>query len=649
MSGKRIYWCLRVMCVTGLTIGGASFALASNEGQAAAEQVSVASYQGFMNNWLYTHSGQSRGPNGAQHDPARDNILSLFQSYGLSAALEPFTYGGQSGENVVATQTGTVYPERIYIIGGHYDSVNNPGADDNASGVALVLEAARILSQYPTDCTIRYIAFDLEELGLYGSHAYVNAHSGEDIRGMISLDMVCYDPNTDHCLLYGRTTSNPIKNALAAAVTEYSGGLTYTINGQLDQSDHAPFEAAGFQACLLIEGEVWNNPYYHTQNDKYESLGYLNFNYAVKMTRSVVGWLVDAAGVDIPVYKLAFSYPEGLPDYAAPSGGTVVRVAVSGVGGAEPATGTGQLHYNVGSGWQAVVMTEVTPNVYDAVLPAAACGTEVQYYFSAQATSGEGYVDPYLAPTNYYAATAAYGITVAYENTFDSNPGWTTTGQWAFGTPTGGGSNNHDPTSGHTGSYVYGYNLAGDYANNLPVRYLTTPAFDCTGQTHVQLEFWRWLGVESNSNYDQATVEASNNGTSWSVIWSATSTGAAVADTAWKLQVFDLATIADNQPTVYIRWGMGPTDSYVTYPGWNVDDVRLTGLLCEPPYPVGDLNCDGLVDFRDINPFILILTNPEAWAAAYPDCPSANGDINGDGSITFGDINPFIALLTGTP
>ncbi|HPM24141.1 MAG TPA: hypothetical protein PLP66_09555, partial [Phycisphaerae bacterium] len=60
MSGKRIYWCLRLVCVTGLTIGGASFALASNEGQAAAEQVSVASYQGFMNNWLYTHSGQSR-------------------------------------------------------------------------------------------------------------------------------------------------------------------------------------------------------------------------------------------------------------------------------------------------------------------------------------------------------------------------------------------------------------------------------------------------------------------------------------------------------------------------------------------------------------------------------------------------------------
>lgn len=62
---------------------------------------------------------------------------------------------------------------------------------------------------------------------------------------------------------------------------------------------------------------------------------------------------------------------------------------------------------------------------------------------------------------------------------------------------------------------------------------------------------------------------------------------------------------------------------------------------------VGDLNCDGVVDFGDINPFVLILSNPAAWQAAYPNCPAANGDINGNGSVDFGDINPFVALLTG--
>jgi len=61
----------------------------------------------------------------------------------------------------------------------------------------------------------------------------------------------------------------------------------------------------------------------------------------------------------------------------------------------------------------------------------------------------------------------------------------------------------------------------------------------------------------------------------------------------------------------------------------------------------GDLNCDDSVDFGDINPFVLRLSNPAAYQAAYPNCPDANGDINGDGSVDFGDINPFVALLTG--
>jgi aminopeptidase N len=64
----------------------------------------------------------------------------------------------------------------------------------------------------------------------------------------------------------------------------------------------------------------------------------------------------------------------------------------------------------------------------------------------------------------------------------------------------------------------------------------------------------------------------------------------------------------------------------------------------------GDVNCDGTVDFGDINPFVLLLSNESAWRAAYPGCPVLNGDINGDGTAgqaSFGDINPFVALLTG--
>jgi hypothetical protein len=81
--------------------------------------------------------------------------------------------------------------------------------------------------------------------------------------------------------------------------------------------------------------------------------------------------------------------------------------------------------------------------------------------------------------------------------------------------------------------------------------------------------------------------------------------------------------------------------------------TRRFGLFVEPTSAVlrvalrGDLNCDGSVNFGDINPFVLLLSNPAAWQAAYPACPSMTGDINGDGSVGFGDINPFVALLSG--
>ena len=57
------------------------------------------------------------------------------------------------------------------------------------------------------------------------------------------------------------------------------------------------------------------------------------------------------------------------------------------------------------------------------------------------------------------------------------------------------------------------------------------------------------------------------------------------------------------------------------------------------------MNCDGLINFADINPFVLALSNPATWQAAYPGCPVLNGDINGDGVVSFRDINPFVALL----
>lgn len=220
---------------------------------------------------------------------------------------------------------------------------------------------------------------------------------------------------------------------------------------------------------------------------------------------------------------------------------------------------------------------------------------------------------------------------VIYNFPLDTNPGWTTQGQWAFGHPTGGGSSGGDPTNGYTGTNVYGYNLGGDYANNLARQALTTTALDCTGLLNTTLEFRRHLGVES-ATYDHASVEVSNNGSSWTVIWN--HTGESFNESSWSLQTFDISAVADNQPTVFVRWIMGTTDSSVTYPGWNIDDIRILGVPPAPPAPdcLGDLNGDNQVDITDLS---ILLSNFGTPSGAAPE----DGDLDEDGDVDITDLS----------
>jgi subtilisin-like proprotein convertase family protein len=163
----------------------------------------------------------------------------------------------------------------------------------------------------------------------------------------------------------------------------------------------------------------------------------------------------------------------------------------------------------------------------------------------------------------------------------DADPGWTTEGAWAFGDPFGGGSHGGDPTTGFSGNNVYGYNLSGDYGNDLAPQSLTSGAIDCSNVVDVEVSFWRWLGVE-NSAFDGAAFQVSNDGVSFATIWE--HAGQALTETDWSKQTYDISAVADRQPTVYLRWVMGATDSSETYPGWNIDDVDLSGV--EPPMAV---------------------------------------------------------------
>jgi hypothetical protein len=260
------------------------------------EQVSQANYTHYLDEVLYTGLGDNRGF-GPEHDLARTKIHSEFESFGLETSLDPFYYSGGTYYNVVGVHSGSDRPDDIYVVGAHYDSVNNPGADDNASGTAAVMEAARVLSQYEFEATLVFIAFDREEQGMRGSNAYVAEHVTDNILGMVSMDMVAYSASGrfKRARVYGRQTSAALKQSLVEAVSLYGNGISAVDSGSLSQSDHDPFERAGFQACLFIEYDVWDNPCLHRMCDSVDTPDYIDYEFATNMTRSAVGFLATSA------------------------------------------------------------------------------------------------------------------------------------------------------------------------------------------------------------------------------------------------------------------------------------------------------------------------------------------------------------------
>lgn len=162
-------------------------------------------------------------------------------------------------ENVIGIKTGSGGSDEIVVVGGHLDSVpGSPGANDNASGIAAVLEAARVLAGMPTRRTIHFIAFGAEELGLFGSQYYVQHRTGTVV-GVINMDMVGNGPQ----LLIGNSAGS---GGLLDVAERVAARLDLRVKRlQLDRSDHVSFERIGVPAVFLFTGD--DEDAYHTPND----------------------------------------------------------------------------------------------------------------------------------------------------------------------------------------------------------------------------------------------------------------------------------------------------------------------------------------------------------------------------------------------
>jgi hypothetical protein len=257
----------------------------------------------------------SRHKNQPSNDKAADYIKQKLNSYGLVTYDQWFS---GTGRNVYGVQLGTVYPNKEYIICAHYDDqpsgTTAPGADDNASGTAAVIEAARIFTQYNSKYTIIYALWDEEEQGLVGSAYYAQqaAIAGDSIMGVINMDMISWDSDNDNV---GEIHVRPIANSLSLKDKMVEVNTTYNIgvipsicNPGTTASDQASFWNNGYGAILLIEEYYGGdfNLYYHTTDDL---LIHFNQPYYHKMSRLTLGTVATLAELTeiVPVELLAFT------------------------------------------------------------------------------------------------------------------------------------------------------------------------------------------------------------------------------------------------------------------------------------------------------------------------------------------------------
>ncbi|HEX8803547.1 MAG TPA: M20/M25/M40 family metallo-hydrolase, partial [Acidimicrobiales bacterium] len=246
---------------------------------------------------------------------AADHIEAHLDGLGLTVHRQPASTGSVTMPNVYADRPGTVCPDRVFVVGAHYDTVpGSPGADDNASGTAGMLEAARVLRGTPLPVTVRFAGFALEEDGLVGSGVMAAdlAASGTDVVGMVSLEMIGFtriapDPfigtTQDFLAMIGEPTRSArlaeVFGAASLAHLPYhfapAAVLDPTTFTPILRSDHARFWQQGYPALLITDTADFRNPNYHRSTD---TLDTLNMGFMAASVQSVLSGLIAFTTID---------------------------------------------------------------------------------------------------------------------------------------------------------------------------------------------------------------------------------------------------------------------------------------------------------------------------------------------------------------
>jgi len=331
----------------------------------------------------------SRHASSPSNQMAAQYILEKFQSFGFPARLQ---YNNSHNVNVIARKTGYLNPNYKILITAHYDNIRPgigpldtmKGADDNGSGVAAVLEAARLLVNYNSKYTIEFIALDEEEVGLLGAYGYADSCSHDTssfVIGVFNMDMISWDGNNDGLI---RIMTSPgcdfLADMLIRTYQLYNLNLTAVKSFNTGGSDHMAFWNYGIGAISSIEPANDFHPYYHTIGDVF---GLFNMNYFRNNARANLAAVMSLA--DGLIYTINHQP-------LASTSLTTERIADAGIiFGAPLASGVNapRLYYKVGNGaYQFVNAFETSGELYRFKIPGQPAGSQVSYYIAAQDSSG---------------------------------------------------------------------------------------------------------------------------------------------------------------------------------------------------------------------------------------------------------------------
>ncbi len=245
-------------------------------------------------------------------------VAERLREAGLAVSEDPFPAEGRVFRNIVGTHRGATTPHEEVLVVAHYDTKpGTPGADDNASAVAAMLETARLLAPMRFRRTLQFVGFTLEEYGYQGSRHFARRARRErrGIVGVLDLEMVGYTSRKqrrppgirtratgDFIGVVGNTLSRTLVEAFVASARRAVPSLPVESlvvwwNGYLlpiaRLSDHASFWDAGFPAVMITDTAFLRNPHYHRASD---TLDTLDLPFLTQVTAAVAATAADLAG-----------------------------------------------------------------------------------------------------------------------------------------------------------------------------------------------------------------------------------------------------------------------------------------------------------------------------------------------------------------